>query len=83
MNHKSKREEKHRLKHLYEETSNSVCGGAYYSDKKQRYVRYWSCRTPGYTKYLRRISNRRVRHCKELMQGGQYKKLYAYWWEVI
>lgn len=81
MSHRRKREENHRLKKLYEETKNGYGRGAWYSDKKQRYVRYYAYSTTGLTKQLRRTSNKKVRNSDDVpMRGSGYKKCYDYWW---
>lgn len=77
------KENRRRLKKLYESTKNSYGAGAWFSDRKQRYIRYAPSNTPGYTKYLRRISNRKVRHRKELLNHGAYKKAFDYWWTLF
>lgn len=83
MSHRRKAMERRKLKKLHDETWNSVFAGAYWNDRKQRYVRFYTCRTPGYTKYLRRLSNRRVRHSLDVpMRGSGYRKHYDYWWEL-
>lgn len=80
MGYRRSRQERRRLKKLYEQTKYSGCGGAWYDDEKQRYIRYFSSNKPGYTKMLRRISNRKVRKSKELLNYGLYRKTYDYWW---
>ena len=80
MGYKRNKQEHRRLKKLYEKTKHSYGAGAWYDDDKERYIRYSPSNTPGYTKYLRLMSNRKVRHSKELLNYGSYKKAYDYWW---
>lgn len=82
MSYRRSKEDKHRLKKLYDKTKNSYGAGAWYNEKKERYIRFYSSNTPGYTKYLRRIANRKVRRAKIPLKYSQYKKLYDYWWTL-
>lgn len=34
------------------------------------------------SKFLKKSSNRKVRHTNDLLQNGQYKKQYDYWWNL-
>ena len=35
-----------------------------------------------YSKFLRRLGNKRVRANGELLRYGQYRKVFDYWWEL-
>lgn len=76
-------DDKRRLIKLYNKTKYSFGSGAYYNEKKKRFVRIYPSNTSGFTKYLRRISNRRVRRSKELLNRCQYRKVYDYWWTLF
>lgn len=76
------KEDQRRIRKLYNETRNRWTAGAWYDERKHRYVRFYSCRTPGYTKWLRRQSNKRLRRSPNIYKGKQYKKLFDYWWEL-
>lgn len=80
MGYRRSRESKRRLKKLSEATEGYSPGGAWYNPDKKRYVRYHGSNTPGYTKFLRRMSNRKVRKYGELLNNSLYKKAYDYWW---
>lgn len=82
MGYRRAKERNRRLKKLYDETKNGYGAGAYYNEKKKRYIKCPSSNTPGYTKSLRKISNRRVRKSDIPLKGCSYKKLYDYWWEL-
>ncbi len=82
MGYRRARERNRRLKKLYDETKNSYGAGVYYNDRKKRYIKCPSCSTPGYTKYLRKISNRRVRKSDIPLKGCSYKRLFDYQWEL-
>ena len=68
-------EDKQRLKKLHNETKGSFYAGAYFDDKKHRYVRFSPSKTPGFTKYLRWQANKRERRHGEIANHSQYKKL--------
>jgi hypothetical protein len=72
-----------RKKHLlktYKATKNSWGSGVWFDEQTGRYVKYSGSNTPGYTKYLRRMSNRKVRRAKDIGNHSNYKKYYDYWW---
>lgn len=74
-----KKEEKRRLRKLYEETFSKYGPGAFWSDRKERYLRWYSN-----GKELRTMANRRVRRKKnELYSKGLYRKIFDYWWELF
>lgn len=83
MSYRRKKEDKKRLKRLYEKTNNASTGaGVYYSDKKKRYIKTTASTATGYTKFLRRISNKKYRKHKEIHNFSAYKKLFDYWWAL-
>lgn len=82
MSYRRAKERNRRLKKLYEETKNSYGAGAYYNEEKNRYVKCSSCNNPGYSKSLRKISNRKVRRNDIPLKGCSYKKVFDYWWEL-
>lgn len=83
MGYKQSKERRRRLKKLYDDTKNSCRGGAWYDDEKERYIRYPSSNTPGYAKSLRRITNKKIRKSKDLLNHGLYKKIHDYWWSLF
>ncbi len=76
MGYHRSREEKRRLRKLYEQTKNWYGSGAYYSTRKKRIVRYMI--RPFKGKYWRRVSNRRVRKYEGVLNGGEYRKVFDY-----
>lgn len=80
MSYQRKRDDKHRLKKLYEETYKHSHGvaGAWYNPKKHRYVRIVSSNKPGLAKSLRRLSNKRIRRCCDVADGCAYRKMSKY-----
>lgn len=83
MGYRGSRERNRRLKKLYNETKNEYGAGAYYDEDKGRYVEYSPNRKSGHTKYLRKLSNRKVRKSKDYLNHGAYRKMYDYWWELF
>ncbi len=83
MGYHRSREQRRRLKKLYSKTG-GFPGGAWYDEERDRYIRSYTSNHnhPGYSKYLRRVSNRRVRRTKHALQNGQYRKVYDYWYEL-
>lgn len=82
MSHRRSHENRRRLKKLATATSKCFGGGAWYDEDKGRYIRYYARGGNGYTKWLRTVANRRVRRAKNVPQGGGYRRVYDYWWEV-
>lgn len=80
MSHKRYCENRKRLKRLSIETENSCCAGAYFDESKGRYVKYTPNRGSGYTKYLKKMSNKKLRQTKETLNHRAYKKNYDYMW---
>lgn len=83
MGHKRKVEDNKRLKKTHSETKTFFGRGVWFDDDKNRYVKCTPSNTPGYTKYLRKLSNRRVRKAKDKLNNSSYKKIYDYWWELF
>lgn len=84
MSYRRSRERNRRLRKLYRKTRFSYGRGAWFDNDKNRIIRYYPSTSTGYTKYLRRLANRRVRRTKDLpRKGNYYKKLYDYWWELF
>lgn len=67
-------------KRILEKLSKSNC--AWYYPKKQRYVKIIWSSTPGYTKWLKRISNKKYRKTFDVGNYSAYKRLYDYRWEL-
>ena len=88
MSYNSNSEDQRRLQRLYLQTRHSMRGGAYYDRHKNRLRRYTWNRN-GITKYLRRCGNRTVRRAgldrsdSLALRGGEYRRLYPYWWELF
>lgn len=83
MGYRRAMQRKRKLLKLYSNTKTHYLQGAWYDYRKDRIVKYCASNTPGYTKMLRRISNRKVRRAKDMqLKGCSYKKHYDYWWEL-
>lgn len=83
MAYKQSQNRKKRLLKTYRETKNAYGSGVWFNERKGRYVKYTASNTPGYTKFLRRLSNRKVRRAKDIGNYGAYKKQYDYWWTLF
>jgi len=69
--------ERKRLSEIYEESWHPV----WYDKDSQRYKR---CYYSGRKGFAKRQSNRKIRHTKDFdANGGMYRKLYDYWWNVF
>ena len=82
MSYQRKREENRRLKKLYEETKNAYGAGAWYDERKGRYIRY-SCHSEWLKTHCRRMTRRRMKNKTGRYSGCAYKKFYDYWWELL
>ena len=82
MGYKRSVEEKEKLQKLYEQTKNTYGNGAYYDEQKHRIIKYWAA-GPGTGKWLRRLGNKRLRHLGRAYKGGEYRKVFDYWWELF
>ena len=79
--HRSK-ERNRRLRKLYEETKHSYGAGAWYNERKRRYIKY-TCGSQNIKKCLKKLSRKRARDFKGDMQNSDYKKTFDYWWNVL
>ena len=82
MSYKRKKEDKHRLRKLYNETHTHYGAGAWYNEKKDRYIKY-SCHNKWARTRCRRITRRRLKNVDYSCPNGYFKKVSDYWWEVL
>ena len=79
MSHKRSVEDKRRLEKMSQ--GSNFPTGAYYNERKHRYVRMKTD-----TKWVKNISTRTIRRkLKDKdyhLQRGNYKKLFDYWWTI-
>lgn len=78
MSHKNVKETHRRLKKLCDETRCTYKGGAWFSNEKGRYVRYSPSHKSQYPKHLKKLSNRKIRQSKDILNYGAYKKAFDY-----
>lgn len=83
MAYKQAQKRKKRLLKTYKKTKNSCYGGVWFDERKGYYRKFSCSNTPGYTKLLRRLSNKRVRRTKYLGNFSSYKKIYDYKWTLF
>ena len=81
MNHQGSVERKRRLKKLSDLTRHNYGGGgAWYNEEKKRYIRYYR---GSRSKYLKKLGNRRVRRDRtRVLNNGEYRKVFDFWWEL-
>lgn len=86
MGYFAKIEEKRRLKKLYDETKTRYGSGAWYSERKNRYIRYSLSdgnRSGNLKRYFSRVGNRRIRRLNdELPKKSLYKRYFDLWWTL-
>lgn len=83
MSYKRAQERNRRLKKLFEETKYAYGAGAWYSDRKKRYIKY-SCHNEWLKTHCRRVTRRRMKQDEDSYQkGNKYKRRYDYWWELL
>lgn len=81
MSYSKSEKNKKKLKKLAEETYNTCPTGAFYDEKKKRYIRYY--RGNKWLKvHCRRMTRRKLKNTVVIYDKSQYKKLYDYWWEL-
>ena len=72
-----------KLVKTYEETKyNFVGSGVGFDNDRGFYYRYAISNTPGYTKMIRRVSNKKVRKSADIGNYGAYRKSYDYKWTI-
>ena len=88
MSHKRAQEDKRRLKKLCDETVNHYAHGAYYNERKGRFIRFSPSDGSDITTYYKRRANKKLRG--ELLnddspayRGADYRRVYDYRWEII
>lgn len=74
MSYQRSKEEKRRLRRLYEETRTWYGGGCYIDSETGRYVRYSLSKRSGYPSYLKRRFNKKVRRARLMLQRGKFRR---------
>ena len=70
---------KHKLDKLYKETKND---GAYIDERTGRIKKYSYSRNSKSPKFLKKYSNKVLRHMDEEELPQNYKKVFDYWWNL-
>ncbi len=82
----SYRKEQLKLKKTYKATFNAYGAGVWYSNKKDRYIRY-SCNDKrlrqSMNRMIRRKLNREIQEDESSMPVGYYRKMADYWWTLL
>lgn len=82
MSYKRKQKEKQKLEKLYKNTKNSYGAGAWYDERKGRYIRY-SCHNEWLKTHSRRITRRKMKNETGRYSNCSYKKFYDYWGKLL
>lgn len=82
MAYKQAQNRKKKLLKTFEETKNSYGAGVWYDEKRGYYYKYSASNTPGLAKSFRKAGNKKVRHSKENLQHGDYRKVFDYKWTI-
>ena len=72
-----------KLLKTYKATKHSYGSGVFYDEDRNFYHRCPASNTPGYTKFLKRISNKKVRKCDNLGMHNNYRRNFDYKWELF
>jgi hypothetical protein len=72
-----------RLIRTYEATKSSYGSGVWYDEDRGFYYKYTASNTPGYTKLLKRISNKKVRRATDVGNHCDYRRNYDYKWVLF
>ena len=83
MAYKQARNRRKKLVKTFEETKYSCGSGVWYDEDRGFYYKYTASNTPGYTKLLKRISNKKVRRATEVGNHGNYRRKYDYKWVLF
>ena len=82
MAYKQARNRRRRLVKTYSETKNCYGSGVWFDEDKNRYIKCTASNTPGYTKLLKRISNKKVRKTIEVGNHASYRRNFDYKWTL-
>lgn len=72
-----------KLVKTYKETKHSYGSGVGFDEDRNFYYKYNASNTPGYTKTLKRISNKKVRRTADIGSHGSYRRKYDYYWVLF
>jgi hypothetical protein len=57
--------------------------GVWYDEDRGFYYKYTASNTPGYAKYLRRRTNKKLRQSKDTLNHGEYRRVFDYKWALF
>ena len=81
MDYFSKKEENRRLKKLNKKTR-YWGSGAYYDERKKRYIKRSVSRRTSIPKYYRKQANKKVRKYDGAMSYSDYRRVFDYQWTI-
>ena len=87
MAYKQARNRKKKLQKTYNEIKSMrkhYTGAGVWIDEDRGFLyRYSASNTPGYTKLLRKIGNKRIRQSKNTFKNNEYRKVFDYKWTLF
>ena len=81
MGHRRARQDRKKLRRLYDETKNQYGAGVWYDEQKHRFIRY-STGSGGRAAFLKKQSNKRVRRKADVGSHNAYRRHFDYRWEL-
>jgi hypothetical protein len=57
--------------------------GVWYDEERGFFYKYTASNTPGYAKFLRRRTNKKLRQTKAALNHGDYRRVYDYKWALF
>lgn len=82
MGHRRTKQERKKLRRLYDETKHSYGAGVWYDEQKHRFIRY-SMGSGGRSTFLKKQSNKRVRRAEDVGNHCGYRRHFDYNWELF
>ena len=80
MAYKQANNRRKKLIKTYNATKNSYGSGVWFDEERGFFVKCCASNTPGYTKLLKKCSNKKVRKMTDISNYSAYKKTYDYKW---
>lgn len=72
-----------KLLKTYNETKYNYGSGVAFDEERNFYYKYTASNTPGYTKVLKKLSNKKVRKTSDIGSYSNYRRKYDYNWVLF
>lgn len=82
MSYRRKQEDKRRIAKLHDATKHCYGSGAWYSERKGRFVQFWLSRHSPSVRFYKTCGNKAVRKSEDLLQNGKYRRIYELKWRL-